>query len=296
MAIRLSTNLRIEQLNEKTANDFIYVVNGAISGWRYVRRIDIELLRHWRTIDSYQPENIKVLYERERPVAILHGEIEEKGRGIVHFLAVLPGSVEAASRLLEHFESRAREHSATGLIGPHHITKKFYGGFILGAEPYHPHWAVDATDAYTRAGWRVNQTALLMIRELSRTIDLETHPVDYEVVEATPDAEYSAEVFGYHAVKEGEIAALCYARWYPNLLDPTGGSIGQIGNVRTEDGHRSKGLARTLVKRCVDKLRRFGASSVLIATGFDNAPALRAYERAGFQRRHCLFEWAKEVR
>ena len=289
----MPNKIRIEHLSNESKSDFIRVVNKSVSRWSYVRRIDEELLRHWQTSISYQPENILVLYEGGQSVAVLHGEIRKEGRAIVHLLATLPGEVEGAIRLLERFESRARENGSTGLIGPHHVTKKFYGGFILGAEPYHPHWAVEATEAYTSAGWMVNQTAVLMIRGLADAIDLEAHPGGYEVVEATPEDEYSADVFGFHASREGERAALCYARWYPHLFDPTGGSVGQIGNVRTEEGHRSRGLARTLVKRCLEKLQGFGASRVLIATGFDNAPALRAYERAGFQRRHFLFVWEK---
>ena len=35
------------------------------------------------------------------------------------------------------------------------------------------------------------------------------------------------------------------------------------------------------------------AAGLLIATGLDNEPALRAYERCGFQRRHFIMEWSK---
>jgi len=36
-----------------------------------------------------------------------------------------------------------------------------------------------------------------------------------------------------------------------------------------------------------------GAAQVLISTGLENTPALRAYERAGFVRRHNQNEWQK---
>lgn len=34
----------------------------------------------------------------------------------------------------------------------------------------------------------------------------------------------------------------------------------------------------------------------LIATGLDNKPALRAYERCGFQRHHFIMEWHRLLR
>ena len=84
-------------------------------------------------------------------------------------------------------------------------------------------------------------------------------------------------------------------RIYDDLLDEAGGPIGQIGHVETQQGHRNKGLARAMVRMTAQRLRRWGATTVLIATGLDNARALRCYEHVGFERRFSFNEWSKVV-
>jgi hypothetical protein len=39
-----------------------------------------------------------------------------------------------------------------------------------------------------------------------------------------------------------------------------------------------------------------GAGDVLIGTGLNNLPALKAYEAVGFQRRHSINGWSKQLR
>ena len=51
-----------------------------------------------------------------------------------------------------------------------------------------------------------------------------------------------------------------------------------------------------MVKLCLRRLAEMGAEEVLISTGLNNPPALRAYENAGFRRRHSINEWSKDLR
>ena len=50
------------------------------------------------------------------------------------------------------------------------------------------------------------------------------------------------------------------------------------------------------MKLCLKRLQEWGAAEALIATGLDNYPALRSYERAGFVRRYNINEWSKDLK
>ena len=105
-----------------------------------------------RFAKAFQKENLLVGYDTGSPIAALHGETSDAD--LVHLLAVLPGKASHAAELLKFFESKIRGEGYTKIIGPHSGSQHVYGGYILGSEPYHPHWGVDATEAYVRAGWR----------------------------------------------------------------------------------------------------------------------------------------------
>jgi len=45
----------------------------------------------------------------------------------------------------------------------------------------------------------------------------------------------------------------------------------------------------------LQQFHEWGAAEALIATQFSNTLALRAYERAGFERRHNINEWTKKI-
>ncbi len=195
--------------------------------------------------------------------------------------------------LVQCFEKYVRNAGCKQIAGPCWRAAAFYGGYILGNEPYHPHWATDATNAYLRSGFGVSHQALLL-RNLLEKVTLDPVHDMYELVEVSPSPEVDAVTFGYHAMYNSEKAAHCYARWYPNLLSPGGGMTGQIGHVTTDSAHRSKGLARTMVQRSLERMKEAGVSDVLIATGLANIPALKCYERAGFQRCSYIMEWSKE--
>ena len=135
-----------------TEGDFVETINKYISGWIYTRPVDSALVKYWQTLKAFQKENLLVGYDTGSPIAVLHGETSNAA--LVHLLAVLPGKAAHAAELLNIFESKIHGEGYTKIIGPHSGSQYVYGGYILGSEPYHPHWAVDATEAYVRAGWR----------------------------------------------------------------------------------------------------------------------------------------------
>jgi len=292
-----SSSFEIKTLEDaQLLTDAVGVINAYLEGWPYARRIDQALTDHWRTMLSFQPEHIWIAYHNGIAQAVLHGEVVP-AQGIlrIHLLAVRPGGMAAAIALLQHADETAQALKLNRLIGPHWATAMFHGGYVLGNEPYHPHFAVEATEAFVRAGFHITLFGVLMACDLSREVVLDETPTGYEIVAAPLREEFGAQPFGFLAFQHGVRAAHCYARWYPNLIGVAGGSVGQIGNVTTEEAHRGKGLARVMVQMCLQQLREWGAAEALIATRFCNAPALRAYERAGFERRHNINEWTKKI-
>jgi GNAT superfamily N-acetyltransferase len=207
----------------------------------------------------------------------------------------MPGAVEDAVILLERIEQEARLAGAARLCGPCWRAGSFYGGYLLGSEPYHPHWAIDGTAAYVQAGWRISHPAVLLRMSLYTTLDQRPLPDTYRIEEVDAPAEFDARTMRVLATLGGEEAATCTARIFPNLRGAHGGTVGQIGYVGTAESHRGKGLAKALVSHSLRRLHDWGASEALIATGLDNEPALRAYEAVGFQRFANLNEWSKAL-
>lgn len=284
--------LEIKSFAPETHNDYLRAVNGYLKPWPYSRPLDRDLFDHWLELPSFRPEFLLIAYRSGTPVATLHGDQPEPNFAQVHLVTTREPPVGA--QLLQRFESLLAS-PVTRIHGPNWRTVRYFGGYVLGSEPYHPHWATETTEAFVRSGYRVASSGVILIRDCAIPVDLEACPTGYEIVEVDPEPEYSANAFGFHALHHGEKAAHCYARWYPALRAPDGGTIGQIGNVTTNEGHRRRGLARTMVKMCLERIRSLGASQVLISTGLDNAPALRSYERAGFARRHYIIEWSKDL-
>jgi len=270
------------------------LANAYLAGWAYSKQLDDRLFDHWQTTDRFQPDNLQLAYRNGRPRAFLHGEIQGE-KATAHLVAMQPGAVAEGLDLLRAFETKARQAGAKNLYGPHWATALFYGGYVLGNEPSIPQWDQDGTSLFVAAGFRIEIRGVLMVCQLNEAASQEPVPAGYAVVPVPCGPEFDARPFGYHATFNGEKAAHCYCRLYPNLSAPRGGIVGQVGNVTTQEPHRGKGLARMMVKRCLDDLRRMGAAEALIATSLDNEPALRAYERAGFQRRYSINFWSKAL-
>ncbi len=290
-----ANDLSVKPFSSETEADALKVMNTYLRGWPYTRPIDAALVAHWKTLPYFQPDNFHVAYRGETPRAVLHGEFRVPEKSFIHLLAVVPGAAEDAALLLREFEEKARAAGSKRLVGPNWLSNVFYAGYVLGLEPFHPHWAAEATEAYVRAGFRIFYAGVILIRNLHDDVSLEECPAGYEIVDVDRPPEFDARAFGLHALKDGQKAAHCYARLYPHLMSPRGGPIGQIGNVTTDAAHRGKGLARVMTLMCLHRLRAWGASEALIATGLENYPALHVYERTGYKRRYNINEWSKDL-
>lgn len=290
----MNAPLRIVALDPDQPDDFLAVAGDYLRGWVYSRPPDRPLLNHWKSLAGFQPDQIRIAYRGDTPRAVLHGELHDQG-GTVHLLASRPDAGEDAFALLNQFDRLIQSRAGRQWRGPFWGSAVFYGGYVLGNEPYIPSWDTPGTCAFVRAGCRMEIRGVLLVRPLQDEIPQEPVPAGYEIVPAARGPEYDAQPFGYHALFQGQKAAHCYARFYPHLTAPGGGPVGQVGNVTTEANHRGQGLARIMVKRCLRDLRAMGAAEALIATSLDNFPALKAYENAGFERRFNMNYWVKDL-
>jgi len=84
-------------------------------------------------------------------------------------------------------------------------------------------------------------------------------------------------------------------RWYVGAQHGAGPLVGyaglwfdgedaQVMTVGTAVEHQGRGIGRALLDALVERAREVGATSVLLEVRVDNEPALRLYERAGFER------------
>jgi len=277
-----------------TAADAVSVINAYLADWPYVRAVDADLVDHWRTLSAFQPEYMMLVYRSGRAEAFVHGCMRDDDLAVIYLLAVTDGAVDAGRAVLERFVDSAAQAGRKRILGPH-SDARFYGGFVLGAEPYHPHWAADATQAYVRAGFYTNGNEVLMGCDLTGSADVDPVADGYDIIEVDPPIEYDARTFGFHAMRDGAKAAHCYGRLYPRLIGQSGLPVGQIGNVTTHEEHRNRGLARVMVQMALQRLGQWGAGEALIATGMTNVPARRCYSRAGFEPRHAMVEWAMDL-
>jgi len=286
---------RTRPFSPETEADAIGLINSYIDGWPYSRPIDADLVAHWKTLgERYQPENMLTAYRAGAPIAFAHGE-RDRDQFYLHLLALAAGAVGGGVLLLGEMEARARSAGAKRLCGPTALSGRFYGGYVLGLEPYHPHWATDVTDAFVQASFVISQSEALMVADLTQSIPRFGPPAGYEIVDGQAEPEFKARVCQLVALHSGREVATCGGRLYPELQMPTGGPVGQLGFVGTDEAHRGKGLATALVSRSLARLQEWGARSILVSTGLENTPALRAYEKAGFRRKHNQNEWSKAL-
>lgn len=289
-----SDDFTIKSFSEEVEDDVVGLVNAYTAGWPYSVPIGASVLSHWRSMgDRYQPEHMLVAYRQGVPRAFLHGERTEELFD-VHLLAVAPGAVGEAMELLHRIESVAVPGSLR-VLGPTHRAWRWYNGHVLGHEPLHPHWERDATEALVRSGWLLGHAKVMLVADLSGEIHRAPCPKGYEVIETEAEPEFSAKVFRFAAVHRGREVAHCLGRHFEGLPAPDGGSVGQLGSVGTDERHRNRGLATQLVLHSLQHLSDWGASACLIVTEFENCAALRAYEKAGFERRLNLNLWSKDL-
>jgi ribosomal protein S18 acetylase RimI-like enzyme len=72
-----------------------------------------------------------------------------------------------------------------------------------------------------------------------------------------------------------------------HLVSPTYG-VAAIGNVFTHPNHRGRGYGTGATSAVVNELLRRGIDDLVLNVAQDNAPAIRIYERLGFER-YCPF-------
>ena len=72
-----------------------------------------------------------------------------------------------------------------------------------------------------------------------------------------------------------------------HLVSPTYGVAG-MGNIFTHPDHRGRGYGTAVTSAVAGELVRRGIDDVVLNVAQDNAPAIRIYERLGFER-YCLF-------
>jgi GNAT superfamily N-acetyltransferase len=287
--------LEVRPFSAETEAGAVRLINGYTANWAYTRPVNAQLVAYWKTLgERRQPGHMLVAYREGTALCFLHGE-RERGQHFVHLLALVAGAASDGAALLRQVEEQARRDGVRRICGPTCVSGRFYGGYLLGLEPYHPHWAVEATEAFVQAGFAMNPAETLLTVAPAEATAPTAVPPGYTVEEGRADAEYEARTFRLVACFGGEEVATCGGRVYPELRSDAGLPIGQLGFVGTADQHRGKGLATALVTRSLERLREWGTGLALVSTGLGNAPALRAYERAGFRRKHLLIEWSKLV-
>ena len=84
-------------------------------------------------------------------------------------------------------------------------------------------------------------------------------------------------------------------RWYVGAQYGNGPLVGyaglwfdgydaQVMTIGTAVGHQGRGIGRVLLDALVARAREVGAPSVFLEVRVDNEPALRLYQRAGFEK------------
>ncbi len=133
----------------------IALVNAFTAGWPYSRPIDRALVRHWQTLAGFRAEHMLTAWRDGEPRAFLHGEITEGDTGSIVILAVLPECVQDGAWLLGQWEHLLAQGGLKHSRGPGARSQPFYGGFVIGREPYLPSWATGAIESFVRAGHRM---------------------------------------------------------------------------------------------------------------------------------------------
>ncbi len=109
--------------------------------------------------------------------------------------------------------------------------------------------------------------------------------------------ELEHELFGAGAWSRASLAEELTGpgRWYVGAQDVGGALVGyaglwfdgydgQIMTIGTRTVAQGRGVGRLLLDALIGRARDVGAEQVLLEVRVDNAPALRLYEEAGFER------------
>jgi ribosomal protein S18 acetylase RimI-like enzyme len=94
----------------------------------------------------------------------------------------------------------------------------------------------------------------------------------------------------YGVLVEGQVVSVAGT----HLVSPTYGVAG-IGNIFTHPDYRGRGYGTATTSAVASELVRRGIDDVVLNVAQDNAPAIRIYERLGFER-YCPFYEGPAVR
>lgn len=130
----------------------------------------------------------------------------------------------------------------------------------------------------------------------ARTADVLLRPLVAADLDAL--AEMERTLFGAGAWSRAALAEELDGpgRWYVGAQDRASGGLvgyaglwfdgydGQVMTVGTRPDAQGRGVGRLLLDALLDHARELRAGDVLLEVRVDNEPALRLYERAGFER------------
>lgn len=118
-------------------------------------------------------------------------------------------------------------------------------------------------------------------------------PADLDALEAMERTLFGAGAWSRASLAE-ELGGP--GRWYVGAQDRESGELvgyaglwfdgydGQVMTVGTRPDHQGRGVGRLLLDALLGRARELRATEVLLEVRVDNEPALRLYERAGFER------------
>ncbi|WP_454049648.1 ribosomal protein S18-alanine N-acetyltransferase [Cellulomonas sp. Marseille-Q8402] len=118
-------------------------------------------------------------------------------------------------------------------------------------------------------------------------------PADLDALEAMEQALFGTGAWSRRALAE-ELDGP--GRWYVGAEDVGSGELvgyaglwfdgydGQVMTIGTRPDAQRRGVGRLLLDALLARAREVGAGDVLLEVRVDNEPALRLYERAGFER------------
>lgn len=168
------------------------------------------------------------------------------------------------------------------------------------------------TEFLKRVGFQpLDDVMVFMERQLDDTIPACQLPNGYSIVSQVDHLEV-VSITGRRITRE-QNAHVCNAPGYKNDLGLrvchqnqriVGGCIcwyddidncGEFEPVGINEEHRRKGLAFAVMAKTMENLKKYGADMVYVRTGKDNAPAIRLYQKLGFDITHEDFGWKRSV-
>lgn len=119
---------------------------------------------------------------------------------------------------------------------------------------------------------------------------VELHRAAFESTSMTPEwrartirvPQYRPELDLVICAPDGSLAGFCVG-W----LEPSR-SLAQIEPIGVHPRFHQHGLGRVLLLEMLHRFKEHGASSAIVETNLDRAPARRAYETVGFQQTHTI--------